>query len=77
MPEILHTIKGRDPWEKEFHQAVREVAESVQPVLKRNPHYERSAALERLTEPSGWSPSACPGWTTSARPASTAATWSR
>jgi len=51
MSEILHTIKGRDPWEKEFHQAVREVAESVQPVLARNPHYARSAAMERLTEP--------------------------
>jgi len=51
MPEILHTIKARDPWEKEFHQAVKEVAESVQPVLKRHPHYVRSAVLERLTEP--------------------------
>ena len=51
MSEILLSIKARDPWEKEFHQAVKEVAESVQPVLKRHSHYVRSAVLERLTEP--------------------------
>jgi glutamate dehydrogenase (NADP+) len=51
MPEILETIKARDPWEKEFHQAVREVLESVKPVLKRHPHYVQAAVLERITEP--------------------------
>jgi len=51
MSDILPIVKSRDPWEKEFHQAVKEVAESVKPVLKRHPHYVRSAVLERITEP--------------------------
>ena len=51
MSEILETIVARDPNEKEFHQAVWEVVETVQPVLDRNPEYRQSAVLERITEP--------------------------
>ena len=32
MTEILKVIKARDPNEKEFHQAVEEVVDSVKPV---------------------------------------------
>ena len=51
MSDILNVIKNRDPGEKEFHQAVEEVIESVQPVLDRNPEYRQAAVLERITEP--------------------------
>jgi len=51
MTEILKVIKTRDPNEKEFHQAVEEVVESVKPVLDRNPQYRESGILERLVEP--------------------------
>ena len=51
MSDILRVIKDRDPGEKEFHQAVKEVLESVQPVLDRNPEYRQAAILERITEP--------------------------
>ena len=51
MSDILKIIKDRDPGEKEFHQAVQEVLESVQPVLERNPEYRQAAILERITEP--------------------------
>jgi glutamate dehydrogenase (NADP+) len=51
MSDILKVIKNRDPGEKEFHQAVKEVLESVQPVLDRNPEYRQAAVLERITEP--------------------------
>jgi glutamate dehydrogenase (NADP+) len=51
MSEILGFIKAKDPGEKEFHQAVQEVLETVQPVLDRNPEYRQSAVLERITEP--------------------------
>jgi glutamate dehydrogenase (NADP+) len=51
MSDILDVIKDRDPCEKEFHQAVKEVLESVQPVLERNPEYRQTAILERITEP--------------------------
>jgi glutamate dehydrogenase (NADP+) len=51
MSDILDIIRARDPWEKEFYQAVKEVAESVRPVLKRHSHYLPAAVLERITEP--------------------------
>jgi len=51
MSDILEFIKARDPGEKEFHQAVQEILETVQPVLDRNPEYRQSAVLERITEP--------------------------
>ncbi len=51
MTDILKVIKARDPNEKEFHQAVEEVVESVKPVLDRNPQYRENAILERLVEP--------------------------
>ena len=51
MTNIIAYMKNRDPNEKEFHQAVEEVFETVQPVLERYPDYRQSAILERLIEP--------------------------
>ncbi|MGJ3507178.1 NADP-specific glutamate dehydrogenase [Enemella sp. A6] len=44
-------VVRRNPGEAEFHQAVREVFESLEPVLLRNPHYTEGAVLERICEP--------------------------
>jgi glutamate dehydrogenase (NADP+) len=49
--DIVEVIKTRDPGEREFHQAVYEVLESVKPVLDRHPEYRQMAILERITEP--------------------------
>jgi glutamate dehydrogenase (NADP+) len=51
MLDISRILSSRDPGEKEYHQAVREVLESVAPVLERHPEYRREAILERLIEP--------------------------
>jgi len=51
MDDFIQKIKDKDPGEKEFHQAVAEVLESVKPVLERNPEYRRAAVLERIVEP--------------------------
>jgi glutamate dehydrogenase (NADP+) len=51
MPTILETIKARDPFEREFLQAVTEVIDSVKPVLDQNPQYREAAVLERIVEP--------------------------
>ncbi|RJQ56719.1 MAG: NADP-specific glutamate dehydrogenase [Desulfobacteraceae bacterium] len=51
MDHILALVRSRNPEEKEFHQAVQEVIESVRPVLERHPEYRYDAVLERLTEP--------------------------
>ena len=44
-------VIDRDPQEREFHQAVSEVVESIRPVLDKNPQYRREAVLERIVEP--------------------------
>lgn len=49
--DILELVKNRDPNEREFHQAVSEVVESIKPVLDRNPEYRSASILERIVEP--------------------------
>ena len=44
-------LKRRNPGEPEFHQAVREVAESILPLVAATPRYDEARILERLTEP--------------------------
>ncbi len=51
MSEIMEHVKSRDPNEKEFHQAVGEVMDSVKPVLDRNPIYRKARIPERIVEP--------------------------
>ncbi len=51
MNDLIDSIKTRDPYEREFHQAVNEVLASVQPVIERNPEYRRAKIIERLVEP--------------------------
>ena len=47
----LKQILARDPGEKEFHQAVQEVIDSIKPVLDRHPEYQLLGVVERITEP--------------------------
>ena len=51
MDTIMDIVIARDPFEKEFHQAVTEVAESVKPVLDKNPEYRHAKIMERIVEP--------------------------
>jgi len=51
MSDILGVIEARDPHEKEFYQAVKEVLESVKPVLEQNLQYRQAAVLDRIVEP--------------------------
>lgn len=51
MEQIMTLIKERDPEQREFHQAVQEVVETVKPVLDRNLEYRQQAVLQRITEP--------------------------
>lgn len=48
---VLNSVVEKNPGEPEFHQAVREVLESLEPVFKRYPRYEEQRILERITEP--------------------------
>lgn len=48
---VFEQVLRRNPGEVEFHQAVREVFESLAPVLAKNPQYTDAAVLERICEP--------------------------
>lgn len=48
---IMDIVSARDPFEKEFHQAVAEVVESVKPVLDKSPEYRHAGIMERIIEP--------------------------
>ena len=48
---VYDQIIARNPGEAEFHQAVREVFDTLGPVMARNPQYTEAAVLERLCEP--------------------------
>ncbi len=51
MDQIMSQLIEKDPEQREFHQAVQEVVDSVLPVLDRNLEYRREAVLQRITEP--------------------------
>ena len=48
---FMEGIIAKNPGEKEFHQAVQEVAESVMPYIDKNPKYKKAKILERIAEP--------------------------
>lgn len=49
--DLMETVKKRNPGEPEFHQAVYEVLESLEPVLEKKPEYITSGVVESLVEP--------------------------
>lgn len=48
---FMSELVARNPGEKEFHQAVREVVESVAPYVMAYPHLMDQKILERMVEP--------------------------
>ena len=48
---IMGIVTTRNPGEVEFHQAVREVAESVAVVVEKHPELAKAKIMERLVEP--------------------------
>jgi len=48
---VIKSVIKRDPHQPEFHQAVREVYESITPVLEAYPEFQEAGILERLAEP--------------------------
>lgn len=51
LAELMETVIKRNPGEPEFHQAVREVLESLEPVIERHPEYIEKGVLESIVEP--------------------------
>ncbi|MBQ7288838.1 MAG: NADP-specific glutamate dehydrogenase [Clostridia bacterium] len=48
---VYDTVVKRNPGEDEFHQAVREVLQSIEPVLEVHPEYIESGVIDRIVEP--------------------------
>ena len=48
---IFADVLRRNPGEEEFHQAVREVLDSLGAVVAKHPHYAEDALIERICEP--------------------------
>ena len=48
---VIEIVERRDPGQREFHQALREVLETLAPVVEAHPEYRKERILERLVEP--------------------------
>ena len=48
---VMETVIKRNPSEPEFHQAVKEVLESLEPVVAARPDLEECGLIERIVEP--------------------------
>ncbi len=48
---VYETVIKRNPNEKEFHQAVWEILDSLTPVFEKHPKYMKHGILERIVEP--------------------------
>ena len=49
--DFMEKVIKKNPGEKEFHQAVQEVVESVMPFIEKNPRYQEAKILDRIVEP--------------------------
>ncbi len=49
--ELVERVIKRNPNEPEFHQTIKEVLESIEPVIEKRPDYITSGVLERMVEP--------------------------
>ncbi|MBM7684980.1 NADP-specific glutamate dehydrogenase [Defluviitalea raffinosedens] len=51
LQEVMDRVIAKNPAELEFHQAVREVLHSFEPVLERHPEYIKAGIVDRIVEP--------------------------
>ena len=49
--DFMARLIARNPGESEFHQAVKEVVESLMPFIEENPKFRHGKILERISEP--------------------------
>ena len=48
---FMQRVEAKNPGEREFHQAVHEVVESIWPTIERIPRYRSGKILDRIVEP--------------------------
>ena len=51
LKRVYANVEKRNPGEIEFHQTVKEVLESIEPVVNAHPEYEKLGIIDRMVEP--------------------------
>jgi glutamate dehydrogenase (NADP+) len=51
MNDVIASVKAKNPAEPEFHQAVQEVLQSLEPVVEKHREYRTAKIIERIVEP--------------------------
>ncbi len=51
LSEIIAKVRQKDPDQVEFHQAVKEVLESLEPTVGKHPDFVKTGIYERIVEP--------------------------
>ena len=51
LKKVYEKVEARNPGEKEFLQAVKEVLESLEPVVEKDKSYETNGIIDRIVEP--------------------------
>lgn len=51
LKELVEKVKAKNPAEPEFHQAVEEVMETLEPTVERHPEFVKANIYERIVEP--------------------------
>ncbi len=51
LKKIMNDLEKKHPGEEEYHQAVREVLESIEDIVNQNPYFESAGIIDRLVEP--------------------------
>lgn len=49
--ELIEKVKNKNPGEPEFHQAVKEVLETLEPTVQKHPEFVKAKIYERIVEP--------------------------
>ena len=49
--DVIEKVKQRDPNEPEFHQAIKEVMETLVPTVKKHPEFVKAKIYDRIVEP--------------------------
>ncbi len=49
--DVIEKTKSQDPDQPEFHQAVQEVLETLEPTVKKHPEFVKAKIYERIVEP--------------------------
>ena len=51
LEKIMIELEKKNPGQPEFLQAVKEVLESIEDVIKENPKYQAANIIDRIVEP--------------------------